>query len=480
MTLPSAPYDPAAIEIGPVPPEKVSACVVCAFMAQAIERRTFFLFAESIGESWFVDAMRHGGFCLRHGRHVLRHDGAVGLTIPYREMLRAWRARLGVPASTGPDRFTGQGCPQCTTARWAESHALWRLAEPVTRNATSTLGAEGPICLPHLDRLLDAVSPWRVPVIATMIDDRLRAIAESDLSHAVPAIAGEDLDRDIRQVPPVDEPASTHVGEGRGAASDLLGLALDAGRCPVCESAHAAARWPIDWLANPPRPQDLRDLARLCGRHMHDAARSPAAAAHAVHGSRTLWLAMLRALPSSDDIGPRGIRGRAASLHSRFASQGRRQPAVNGAVEALRAPDRGLARQLTAARTRRSAPCVACEAAVTTTARTIALVGALLPSRLWLDRFERSDGLCLRHVEAAHNVLAGRPWETISQVADARAARLGWELDEAARLISWSVRYEPAGPEADAWSRAIVFALGENVQDGWPLGPDGDEVHPSA
>jgi len=480
MTRTSAPYDPAAVEIGPVPPEKVSACVVCAFMAQAIERRTFFLFAESIGESWFLDAMRHGGFCLRHGRHVLRHDGAVGLTIPYREMLRAWRARRGAPASTGPDRFIGQGCPLCTTARWAESHALWRLAEPVTRSARSTLGAEGPVCLPHLDRLLDAVSPWRIPEIATMIDDRLRAIAESDLSHAVPAIAGEDLDREIRQVAPADDPASTPAGEGRAAASDLLGWALDAGRCPVCESVHAAARWPIDWLADPPRAQDVRDLARLCGRHMHDAARSPTAVAHAVQGSRTLWPAMVRALPSSDDIGPRGIRARAASLRPRLRSQGRRMPAVTAAVEGLRAPDRDVSRRLTAARTRRSAPCVACEAAVTATARTIALAGALLPSRPWLDRFERSDGLCLRHVEAAHIVLRGRAWEAVSRVADARAARLGWELDEAARLISWSVRYEPAGPEADAWSRAIVFALGEDVQRGWPLGPDGDEVHPSA
>jgi hypothetical protein len=49
------------------------------------------------------------------------------------------------------------------------------------------------------------------------------------------------------------------------------------------------------------------------------------------------------------------------------------------------------------------------------------------------------------------------------RVAAARAARIGWELDEAARKSNWSVRYEPHGPEETAWMRAARFVLGDDV-----------------
>jgi hypothetical protein len=55
--------------------------------------------------------------------------------------------------------------------------------------------------------------------------------------------------------------------------------------------------------------------------------------------------------------------------------------------------------------------------------------------------------------------------------ADARAAParavllgrldvLGWELAEADRKQAWALRYQPTGPEADAWLRAAAIVDG--------------------
>jgi hypothetical protein len=43
------------------------------------------------------------------------------------------------------------------------------------------------------------------------------------------------------------------------------------------------------------------------------------------------------------------------------------------------------------------------------------------------------------------------------ELLSAQIARLRvveWELEEASRKMSWSVRYEPKGPESDTWRRA--------------------------
>ncbi len=481
MTAAAPTGDPAELEIEPLVPDRISACVVCAFMGAALERRLFFIFAEKIGESWFTESMRRGGFCVRHGRHVVQAADASRMTAPYRELLRAWLGRRAAAPGPAGGRTIGRGCPSCETERWAETHALWLLADPVARNASRTLGAEGPICMPHLDRLLDAVGHWRVPEIAADLQERWREAVMADLDRALTAVAGEDLDHAIRLVALRGGRVPDARQARRDAAADLLDRALEAGTCPVCDATRMAARWPIMWLANRPERQDLRDLDRLCRRHLHDAATSwPAAAARGVAGSLRAWQGTLGALPRAGTVPPRPLRARAAWLAQRVLPPGRRIPSLGPAVDAFTAPERDARRRIVSARQRRERQCVACEAAATAAARTISLLGALLESRPWRERFGRSDGLCLRHAEGSRERLGGRAAEIVLRVADARAARLAWELDEAARLISWAVRYEPAAPEAEAWAPAIIFTLGEGVRSRTLLGPDGDDTEMSA
>lgn len=485
------------------PPAPVARCVVCSFVADAVDRRLFFLFAESIGDGWFLEAMRAGGFCLRHARRVFRAPDVVGMTIPIRELLRGWRARrAGAARPAGPTPWLGGPCPLCVTAAWAEAHALWILDEPVVRKAAGTLGADGPVCLPHLDRRLDARDPWRIAVVAGAIRARIGAAGEAGPDAALGAVAGDDVDRVIRGAPAPEGgdgeaarpgPAAPATLTGAPAAParndararergpDALGRALDAGACPACAASAAAARWPIAFLASAAPGEDVRDLDRLCVRHLHDAAAtSPAAAARAVAGSLRGWWSAIEVLPAVADLPPRSLAARARWLAPRALPPGRRRPALGTLAEGLARPDRAPRRAIAAARLRRSRACVACEAATTAADRSLALLGALLAGRPWRDRFERSDGLCLRHVEIALGVLDPSAAAVVGAVADARAARLEWALDESVRRSSWSVRYEPEAPESGAWVEAFVFVHGEGVRRRDLLGPDGEGREPAA
>jgi hypothetical protein len=105
--------------------------------------------------------------------------------------------------------------------------------------------------------------------------------------------------------------------------------------------------------------------------------------------------------------------------------------------------------------------CQACSHIQTTTRRTLDLILRALEDPYARKTYHAASGLCLRHcIEAAN--LAEVP-VALAELLSAQIARLRvleWELEEASRKDNWSVRYEPKGPESDAWRRAAYQFCG--------------------
>jgi hypothetical protein len=75
--------------------------------------------------------------------------------------------------------------------------------------------------------------------------------------------------------------------------------------------------------------------------------------------------------------------------------------------------------------------------------------------------FHESAGICLRHcVEAANIAEVPAALDELLAAQIARLRVIEWELQEAARKSSWSVRYESKGPEQTAWRRAASQIYG--------------------
>ncbi len=72
--------------------------------------------------------------------------------------------------------------------------------------------------------------------------------------------------------------------------------------------------------------------------------------------------------------------------------------------------------------------------------------------------YERSHGLCLRHVLALTGNCESLP--LVRQVAVGWAGLLSAELREAKRKEAFLARHEAPGPEASAWLRAAGFLDG--------------------
>ena len=104
----------------------------------------------------------------------------------------------------------------------------------------------------------------------------------------------------------------------------------------------------------------------------------------------------------------------------------------------------------------RPLPCPVCHRLSTARDRALILLFALLESPQHQARFERGNGLCLKHFSRA---LTLKPHEGVrailTEVQIARLALLQWELEESMRKDAWTFRPEAAGTERTAWARAI-------------------------
>ena len=117
---------------------------------------------------------------------------------------------------------------------------------------------------------------------------------------------------------------------------------------------------------------------------------------------------------------------------------------------------------------------------MTAATRSLELLAALLAGPAGVRAYEETRGLCLRHVNLAWRRLERAEREVILSVAKGRSRHVRWDLQEGIRKSSWSVRYEPPGPETTAWQRALVFVLGDDITAGDLLATEPDTPRRSA
>lgn len=462
-----------------------ASCVVCAFVGSSVERRIFFLFAEGLGEGWFVDAMRRGGFCLRHARHVGREGGAR-LAGACRHIVAGWRDRLA-RAEGERERPPASACPLCETESWAEGHALWLLAGPDRARAAAALGALEPLCLAHLERLLGLAGPRQVPQVRTRLGELLeRATATGlGLEQRLTILIGPDPDSAIRTgglgglAASPDAPSTSWLDGLLSAEGFMAELAV--GRCPACTGPAALVRRLLAWLADPGlRPDDRREQEHLCAGHLRDAlAVAPLAAERALAATLGGWVALVERLPTVTELPAAAFRARARRLGERYREERARRPqrpgplaAAGAALADLLWPAASVERAVARATGQRAHPCVACGVMAGAAGRTLDLAGALLVAAPAAEHYRASGGFCLGHAARSPALLGPGPRSVVLATARARVARQLWELDEAVRKSSWSVRYEPRGPETRAWIDALVLVHGDQVRSANLLTPE--------
>ncbi len=108
--------------------------------------------------------------------------------------------------------------------------------------------------------------------------------------------------------------------------------------------------------------------------------------------------------------------------------------------------------------------CQACWHINETTRRTLDLILRIVEEPAGRQAYRQGWGLCLRHCIAAANI-ADSP-AALHELLKGQISRLRileWDLEESSRKINWSVRYEPKGPEENAWQRAAYQFCGSAV-----------------
>jgi hypothetical protein len=389
----------------------------------------------------------------------------------------AWAAGKGAGAPT-----VRGGCPLCETERWAERHALWSIAHGGATGDPSLPRSPDGLCVTHLVGLVD-VLPWRrLPEIRERLEPFRAAPAD-----AVPGagrcppdllepLIGADPDLQIRAdaARSGGAPAISTAWDPAGWTAPAMAAELETGRCPACSAGEAALERLFDWPARDVHGTGSAGFERLCAGHTWDAAvAAPGVVPAALRDLVTRWDRYVLALPTPTQLPPLGLSGRVGAAWrawregaGRVRPAGADRPGLGSLVRAALRPADALGRQREAVRPRDE--CAACRARCTAEDRVLRLLDAYLLTAPGRALYERSDGLCLRHLEMAASRMGPASFEVALGVAGGRVALLLWELEEAGRKSSWSVRHEPRGPERTAWARALAALSGSSIlQDRW-------------
>jgi hypothetical protein len=439
-------------------------CPACRRGEFADERFVFGFVYEHHNDGRTLDALRASlGFCDVHTRRLLSHQDAPHvMSLVYAEVVAAAVARLraGHPADGGT-----QPCPMCLsgdTSRRAFIRALaGAVGDPDVGNAYR--GSDG-LCLPHLREALADASHETAAALLRDLATRLRTPDEPPA--LIERLAGRDTDRGARRLARIRLREAFRNPAGRPTLESLRArLAVEA--CPTCAAGALAEARHLAWMGRESRshPSNLVvEGSWLCPRHLHDLVEKD--------GETARWVAArLRAdiewdLARSEDrlerVPARTLRGRWRQIRERAAHEPGDEPRKGGrAAEAVSwlARRRGPALRSALAPLLQERACATCRVVATAEARETDLIMAGLLDRPIAARYARSHGLCLRHVLALPD---DRPAAVTRRVLRARLAILAWELEEAGRKSSWSVRFEARGDEVTAWRRAPAQLDGRN------------------
>jgi hypothetical protein len=411
----------------------IDACPACTYLAE-VERSFLSWFAiesHTVGEMQ-AQLRAAMGMCPAHSRRLVEQFGEGPImTIVMREALAGARQRVHGEIDTG-------ACPACASLATAADDAARMVVDALARagNARSYREHHG-VCLPHL---LDAAAKADAPILA-LLAERLQESLQVTSDAALDVLLG-GVDDDVArragwyaQLP--DLPVS-------GSTVEILRRQLAIDTCPVClAAAHGELRY-LRWLLQASRDQDpsLRnDPGELCSSHLHDAALlDRGAAGLAIERKKAGTMAGLADL----------IRQLAESP----PATGRRRRSGPALADTARGALISVHQ------------CPACRTRTAVQRSQVELLSACLGLAPVRASYEQGHGLCVRHAlalgEGAVGALAKRQ-------LDARLAVLTWEVHETARKYAWACRHESAGPEHDAWRRALtqidgrVFAGGPAV-----------------
>jgi hypothetical protein len=316
-------------------------------------------------------------------------------------------------------------CPACEALAFAARRARQMVVDGLNDPAQARLYSEHDgICLPHFLQAAPALEQSTLKPLAVRL---LRSLREGEGPALVSLLAGIDPDAPCR--------ASwrDRLPDRQAAGSTLeeFSSRLEIEACPVCLSTGLIERGYVRWFLERTAEDDPslgNDPGELCFAHLHDLALADhSLAGAAIEHKRATRIGQLERLLS-----------RLAELPSP-ARRGRR-----GSVDELDRARDGLM----------EVPyCPACKARDGIERSQLELVVAALALTPLRERYEHSHGLCVRHTMEVRDGQAAR---VARRHVDGRLGLLTWEVNETARKYAWAYRHEAAGPEQDAWLRALA------------------------
>lgn len=495
-----------------------SGCPVCAHRITETDREFFWFVNEQYYESETISEMnRSYGFCPVHTRHFLKTGANGVITTVFSYLTGAALSRLHEAetllehansrhaaldqcrrvAETLRPRGT---CRACRGLGWWDDHLTKTLVETLSDIDVKRAYRKSPgLCLPHFQQAgFDA--DWEsLSYLAEGIRQRVMTIETSRefqivLEHA----AGMDFQRSIRRrdgiassldvavlkpepsAPALRPPPRARAVPWSPTFENLRALLTEPG-CPVCVACERGTQEYFQWLS-----VELEGVSEVsagwdpsrnvCPAHLWELFAAGHTCAATVISKRIcqewLWKIddLTRHLANKPPERMLERASRALVLWGKNILNDQRRPSFRGmfgfsqvAAAVLESPERRL-NQMRAV-TFREEGCQACYYIQETTRRVLDLVLRALEHPAGRQAYHAGWGLCLRHCIAAAGV-AEVP-EALAEIIKAQIARLRlleWELNETSRKVSWSVRYEPKGPEQSAWRRAAQMFCG--VRDG--------------
>jgi hypothetical protein len=441
-------------------------CPVCRSVDQATSRYLFWFATESFQEPETLARVRSNlGMCPRHTRDLVKLGEASVLTSVLRAVLPAAAARLAGPAG-------GPGCLACDSATRAADYQLGVIARLLDdQTVVEAYRAAGGLCAAHTLQALPSLPTRHACMLVSILQDALAA--SPDGVPAVEALAGTDPDtttrHHLRELLPSEPPTPTSSSPGRATLERLHRL-VEVDACPVCLAEGQSERRYLRWLAagaNGGPADGSRGVAgpdelELCAQHLHDlVVAAPSVSRTAAARLTRRWAALLEGCQRRLDLEERleGLAGRRSLARAAWTG-GRDQRRVwtRRAQAAVAAFLESRSRAREAALAGLQMPwCRVCHTVAEDARSAAGLLLAALGDGPTARRYQASHGLCVRHLL---DLLADARAAPARAVLLARLDVLRWELAEASRKQAWALRYQPTGPEADAWLRAAAMVDG--------------------
>jgi hypothetical protein len=481
-------------------------CWICEQAVSEVGRDFFWFTSEQYYEPGVVDTLRLAhGFCPTHTRHFLQTGAKSVITAVYSyltwyviKQLYAARDILSQkkPKQSSRDlcleaaeALRPQGiCPMCATLQKGEEiniHALTHtLALVDVRGAYENSPG---LCLPHFRQVANQAE-WDTAVYLNA-DMRGRLHSKVPLQGSTTALLeqtiGVDRVRSLRRGAPSRElrPALYRKQHGSESYIDLgkpdllwsptfeqLLTQLAEPGCSVCNACDRGVQQYLVWLALEMESKwagsdSWEATYHVCPSHLWAlyAAGYDQAAMRVGEHSVQEWIERLNRLAFELNLRPseralerlrQGLRTWCGAYNPDVGRESEGPRSRWKKAKAVLEPPKHRLDSLRAIAFRADL-CQLCAHVQTTTRQRLDLILRALEDPAGRKAYHAGSGLCLRHcVEAAN--LAEVP-AALAELLSAQIGRLRlleWELEEASRKVSWSVRYEPKGPESDAWRRA--------------------------